>query len=146
MSMSCVSLLMWIFKVVQTIMPPQGKNVGRRMSFLLCSWTGGRPTVTAIKAHSLVLTICFCLCPCHIPLLLALCSVGLSLYLQSRFLYTFDNQIIYVIKKYKQKYIYQPVREWSSYEFLHVGFVDGFLEECISLAVLNLLVNLYWSM
>lgn len=43
-------------------------------------------------------------------ILLTLCSVGLSLYLQSRFLYTFDNQIIYVIKKkYTQKYIYLPV-------------------------------------
>lgn len=36
--------------------------------------------------------------------LLTLCSVGLSLYLQSRFLCTFYNQIIYVIKKYTKKY------------------------------------------
>lgn len=39
-------------------------------------------------------------------ILLTLCSVGLSLYLQSRFSYTFDNQIIYVIKKHKNIYIY----------------------------------------
>lgn len=66
-------------------------------------------------------------------ILLTLCSVGLSLCLQSRFLYTFDNQIIYVIKKETKRYIFtcklqdlELVCEWSGCEFLHVGFLGCF--------------------
>lgn len=84
-----------------------------------------------------------CLVASHI--LLTLCSVGLSLYLQSRFLYTFDNQIIYVKKRQKYIYIYLPVMlsvselvcQWSSCEFLHVKILVCFLDECILLALLN---------
>lgn len=86
-------------------------------------------------------------------ILLTLCSVGLSLYLQSRFLYTFDNQIIYVIKKIhtKKKNIYICVCCRFQNKFLNgqvvnfctLDFLVGFLEECILLALLNPLVNLY---
>ncbi len=59
------------------------------------------------SAVRFLLFVSTCLNPSHIPHLLTLCSVGLSLYLQSRFLYTFDNQIIYEIKKiHKNIYIY----------------------------------------
>lgn len=46
------------------------------------------------------------LIPVTSHILLTLCSVGLSLCLQSRFLYTFDNQIIYVIKIQTKIYIF----------------------------------------
>lgn len=100
--------------------------MGRRMTSLHRTAADSHPTVTSIKAHSQVSVLIV------VPsdFLLTLCSVGLSLYLQSRFLYTFDNEIIYVIKIHIKKiyiYIYLPVCEWSSYDFLHVGICGWFL-------------------
>lgn len=79
------------------------------MTFLRRAWTAGHPAVTSIKVHCQVSTSLslpvLILVTTHI--LLTPHSVGLSLYLQSRFLYTFDNQIIYVIKNtHKNIYIY----------------------------------------
>lgn len=75
------------------------------MTFLHRALIAGHPTAASIKAHIQVSANClYSLKHSHVPRL-TLCSVGLSLYLQSRFLHTFDNQIIYVIKKIHTKNI-----------------------------------------
>lgn len=87
-------------------------------------------------------------------LLLTLCSVGLSLYLQSRFIYTFDNQIIYVITKYTHthKYIYiclYVVSFRTSLWMVKLWIFARWISRLVSwrnvflLALLNPLVNWY---
>lgn len=130
--------------------------MGRPMTFLHRTWTARSPSGDLDQSpqsgfYYLSLTVLM-LDTSHV--LLTLCSVGLSLYLQSRFLYTFDNQIIYVIKKKihtHKKYIYIPVccRFQNKFvngqvvNFCTLDFSVGFLEECILLALLNPLVNVY---
>lgn len=74
-----------------------------------CTCTASHPNKTKQQNCFLLFVSLTVLILVASHILLTLYSVGLSLYLQSRFLYTFDNQIIYVIKKTKI-YIYLPVK------------------------------------
>lgn len=121
-----IRLLMWIL-IRRLVLSAEGKNVGQ-MTFLQHS----QPVLQTNNISSVLLFLSLTV-SLQQPAFYWHCSVGLLLYLQSRFLFTFDNQIIYVIKKI-QKYIFtckvvgfRTSFKWSS-EFLHGGFIGVFFQ------------------